>query len=253
MSSLTTSEELELCNAEDLARLIRAQELEDEEEDEEWEWEEADPYVFIGTLPPLDPAVWNRPPLLPPKLATDPPVTLVLDLDETLVHSTTTPMREYDHTFSMVVHDINYQVWAKERPHVHHFLSEVAKMFEVVIFTASQELYAAKLLSLVDTKHVIRHHLYRDACQRLSDNYLKELSVLGRDLSKVIIVDNNPAAFGFQVDNGIPIVSWFDDSSDQCLLELLPFLRLLSTSEDVRPHIREKYKLRELIERSRKM
>jgi CTD small phosphatase-like protein 2 len=107
-------------------------------------------------LPPLDPIVFDQPALLPPKHPNAPRMTLVLDLDETLVHSTTTPMREYDHTFSMVVHDINYQVWAKERPFVHHFLSEVSQLFEVVVFTASQELYAAKLLSLVDTKKVIQ-------------------------------------------------------------------------------------------------
>lgn len=54
-------------------------------------------------------------------------------------------------------------------------------------------------------------------------------------------------AFGFQVDNGIPIESWFDDRSDQELLSLIPFLETLVEAQDVRPLIARKFKLREKI------
>jgi len=54
-------------------------------------------------------------------------------------------------------------------------------------------------------------------------------------------------AFGFQVDNGIPIESWFDDRSDQELLHLIPFLESLVGAEDVRPLIAQKFNLRQKI------
>jgi len=63
-------------------------------------------------------------------------------------------------------------------------------------------------------------------------------------------VDNSPQAFGYHIDNGIPIESWFDDDNDTELLQVSTFLEKLLTVPDVRPVIREKYKLHELISRA---
>jgi NLI interacting factor-like phosphatase len=54
-------------------------------------------------------------------------------------------------------------------------------------------------------------------------------------------------AFGFQIDNGVPIESWFDDPNDRELLSLLPFLESLTGVEDVRPLIAQKFNLREKV------
>ncbi|KAK7280876.1 hypothetical protein RIF29_08422 [Crotalaria pallida] len=65
-------------------------------------------------------------------------------------------------------------------------------------------------------------------------------------VDKIIMLSFHQA-FGFQVDNGIPIESWFDDRSDQELILLLPFLESLVGVDDVRPLIAKKFNLRERI------
>ena len=77
---------------------------------------------------------------------------------------------------------------------------------------------------------------------------MKELNVLGRDLSQSVLVDNSPHAFGYQVDNGIPIESWFDDPKDTELLKLERFLSTLHGVKDVRSVIRRTFQTYRLVE-----
>ena len=87
----------------------------------------------------------------------------------------------------------------------------------------------------------------------MEGNFLKDLSVLDRDLSKTVLVDNSPHAFGYQVDNGIPIESWFEDPDDRELLKLAKFLKGLLGRDDVRPMIRDKFKSQERVDSARKL
>ncbi|KAM0923930.1 hypothetical protein ACQ4PT_005194 [Festuca glaucescens] len=219
------------------------------EPDETEELDEFDPYTFIKDLPELSMVVPKfRPVLLPKQTRSCPRTTLVLDLDETLVHSTLEPCEDSDFTFPVHFNLREHTIYVRCRPYLKEFLERVASMFEIIIFTASQSIYAEQLLNVLDPKRrLFRHRVYRDSCVYVEGNYLKDLTVLGRDLSRVVIVDNSPQAFGFQLDNGVPIESWFDDPNDKELLSLLPFLESLVGVEDVRPFIATKFNLRQKV------
>lgn len=212
------------------------------------EEDEFDPFLFIKNLPPLSPAMRNRRSPLPKKSLSAPKITLALDLDETLVHCSVQPIERAELTFKVAFNGMDYEVYVRTRPHMKEFLETVSQWFEVIIFTASQKVYADKLLNILDPQGTyIKYRVFRDSCVCVDGNYLKDLHILGRDLPTVAIVDNSVQAFGFQLDNGIPIESWFDDDQDRELLNLIPFLRTLKDVKDVRPLIRDTFRLTEFV------
>lgn len=191
-------------------------------------------------VPALSPA------LLPKETRKRKPVTLVLDLDETLVHSTLDTCIDADFTFTVFLNMKEHVVYVRRRPHLQTFLERVAKLFEIIVFTASQSAYAEKLLNILDPEgKLISRRAYRESCILSDGTYIKDLTVLGIDLAKVAIVDNSPQVFRLQVNNGIPIKSWFDDPSDSALISLLPFLETLVDADDVRPLIAKRFSNKE--------
>ena len=149
--------------------------------------------------------------------------TLVLDLDETLIHFSINAQNE-GHLFF--------------RPYLFHFLNSVSEYYELIIFTAGLKEYAKIVLDLIENrmgKKIFDYRLYREHTEPNDEGiFIKDLSKIGRNLQKIIIVDNTKENYELQNDNGIEIKSYYGFDSkkmdlmedniildnDKCLLEL---------------------------------
>ena len=163
--------------------------------------------------------------------------TLVLDIDETIIH--------YFFTY------INGMFFV--RPYVYEFLNELKNYYEIVTFTAGTKDYADNILNLVDSNdNLIKYRLYRHHTTIMGCNVFKDLMRLGRDMSKIIIIDNLKDNFKLQPNNGLFIKTWTSDINDNQLYDLEKILRdiALFEVEDVRPVIE---KINDFIKISRNM
>ena len=150
--------------------------------------------------------------------------TLVLDMDETLVHFFFTTM--------------NGMFFV--RPYCFDFLNELNNYYEIVTFTAGIKDYADNILNLLDINdNIIKYRLYRSHVTTAPFSSYKDLKLLGRDLKKIIIIDNLRENFRLQPDNGLFIKTWTSDVNDTQFKDLLNILKYIAISnvDDVRPII----------------
>ena len=173
---------------------------------------------------------------LPPSLTQK--KTLVLDLDETLVHSQFGAFNiPSDVVINIEIENELHEIHVLIRPGVKEFLEKMSKLYEIVIFTASISKYAGPLLDILDKEKFCSFRLFREHCTLVNSSFVKDLKKLGRDLKNIIIVDNSPLAYLLNSDNGLPILTWFDDKYDQELYKITPVLEFLSEVPDVREYI----------------
>ncbi|KAJ6783779.1 hypothetical protein PWT90_07684 [Aphanocladium album] len=168
---------------------------------------------------------WLLPPIAPEHKGRK---CLVLDLDETLVHSSFKILHQADFTIPVEIEGNYHNVYVIKRPGVDEFMKRVGELYEVVVFTASVSKYGDPLLDQLDIHNVIHHRLFRESCYNHQGNYVKDLSQVGRDLKDTIIIDNSPTSYIFHPQHAVPISSWFSDAHDNELLDLIPVLEDLA-------------------------
>ena len=155
--------------------------------------------------------------------------TLVLDLDETLVNFKIKKGREG---------------YVRLRPFLFGFLEEVSQYYELIIFTSATEAYANSVIEAIQhDKKYFDYIFYRQHTIIVGNDFVKDLTRIGRPLNSTIIIDNMPQNFRFQKENGISIKPfWGQDSNDKTLYDLMPILLDIAKSGgDVRISL-NKYK-----------
>lgn len=121
------------------------------------------------------------------------------------------------------------------RPRAIEFLELMSEFFEIVIFTASHACYANIILNILDPENqFITYRMFRDSCIETEERiFIKDLRIFGnRNFDDLVIVDNACYSYCFQLENGIPIVPYFNGKKDTELIELAAFLTSFSNNYD---------------------
>ncbi len=150
--------------------------------------------------------------------------TLILDLDETLISFKINPKEPSNGLLRF-------------RPGLDLFLEKMKNYYELIVFTSATEKYADIIINAIENKQkYFDYRLYRKHTVMYNGDLVKDLSKLGRDLSKIIIVDNIPQNFRFQKENGVFIKAfWGEDKMDIALYNLGDILEKIAKDfEDVR-------------------
>ena len=155
--------------------------------------------------------------------------TLVLDLDETLVHFISNDESDEKSAYIQI------------RPGAEEFIKDLSEYYEIVIFTAAHKNYADLIIDALDPDGVVSERLYRQHTLSVGNVSIKDLSKLGRDLKHVIIIDNCVENFSIQPDNGLNIIDFegfeYDDELEYIKEDLLKLAKL--KPDDVRYYLKD--------------
>jgi len=149
------------------------------------------------------------------------PLTLVVDLDETLIHSSNVKKPGHaDDPLVIIQKDGTYrQIYLNKRPYLDHFLEKLSQEYNIVIFTAAKIEYADTIIDTIDQNSYISRRLYRESCIRVGQGWIKDIAKVGSKLTDTLLIDNCPVAGNLNPDNHILIKPWFDDEKDEELLK----------------------------------
>ena len=167
---------------------------------------------------------------------------LFLDLDETLIRSVY-GTKKAENNFVVDGIEFNFVV----RPFCQYFLKKMSNLFDIYIFTAGTKEYAHPIIEYLNKDiTAIKGILHRGHCLKTKNGvYIKDLRIIkGKGIEEMVLVDNNIKSFSFQLENGIPVQSFYGNAKDRILLKLASFLKKLAAIENIPAYLNEALNLR---------
>ncbi|KAJ1610360.1 putative NLI interacting factor CTD-like phosphatase [Cryptosporidium canis] len=178
---------------------------------------------------------------------------IVLDMDETLVHCTNEMLKGVKPDLLVNIASYSSPWFVYYRPFLKFFLQKASKLGRICVFTASTKEYAEQVIKSIDpNQDIIKYKLFREHCTVFNKGYMKDLRIIqGVDLKRTVLVDNSLISSTLQLDNAIPVDSWYGCTKDNELLRLLVLLNRIQLLNDVRPYLAKRYGIREWINLNR--
>ena len=141
--------------------------------------------------------------------------SLVFDLDETLIN--------------IEFKDIaNNKCILHLRPGLFSFLSDIKPYCELMTFTSASKEYAQPIINEIESKaKYFDHNFFREHSIIYGNDFVKDISRIGRDMKKIIIIDNMEENFRLNIKNGIKIKAFYGDQNDNILFELKKILLMI--------------------------
>ena len=183
---------------------------------------------------------------------------LILDIDETLVHSDLDfSLKDKIQKYDTILHfdseeEKNIPLPLLIRPGTKNFLDYAVEEFNLIVFTASDKQYADAIIDYLEKdKKYFKMRLYRDHCLFIEPGlYIKDLRIFSdfQKMEDIIILDNSLFSFANQLNNGILITSFFSDMSDSFLENVKCYLEYIKNEKDIRIMNKESFRLEEIKE-----
>ena len=155
--------------------------------------------------------------------------TLIMSLDDTIIHFKKNTI-------------INNKGIMQVRPGLIEFFQNIKSYYEIIIFSSSNKKYTDAIIDSIDGKNkYIDYRLYQEHCIIINDDFVKDLSKIGRPIDKMVIVDNIPQNYRLQKENGIHIKSFYGDNpNDKALYHLSKILiNIAQNGGDIRKSIKK--------------
>lgn len=159
--------------------------------------------------------------------------SIVIDLDDTLVHVTPiAPINlDIENSFTIIIKKRKFFV--QKRPHLNYFLEKIDKLYDVYIFTASKKEYANKIIDKIIPSCKESCRFFKDSCIKVSGYFVKDLKIINRPIKQMLLIDDSAGSALNNPKNLIKIKPWSGEKEDNVLIDLITILEKIAFDNDV--------------------